>query len=74
MNDVHKWSVIMPNTIKSPECFEEAEEFGKYSWIKPALIMSGIAVSIYGVILTAPYIMETIEAVFLFLMFFGMLS
>ena len=64
----------MPNTIKSPDYFEEAEEFGKYSWIKPALVMSGIAASIYSVILAAPYIIETIEAVFLFLMFFGLLS
>ena len=65
---------IMFNKIKNPAYFEEAEEFGKFSWIKPALVMGGIAASIYGLILAAPHILETIQAVFLFLMFFGMLS
>ena len=63
----------MSNKIK--DYFDaETENFGKYSWIKPALIMGAIGASIVGVIMAAPYILETIQAVFLFLMFFGLLG
>lgn len=65
----------MSNKIKDQDYFKpDTEEFGKYSWIKPALVMGAIGVSIYGIIIAAPYILETIQAVFLFLMFFGMLG
>lgn len=50
------------------------EKFGKYSWIKPALVMGASCAAIVGIIMTAPYILETIQAVFLFLMFFGLLG
>jgi hypothetical protein len=36
--------------------------------------MAAIATSIVGVIMTAPYILETIQSVFMFLMFFGLLG
>ncbi len=65
----------MTHKIKDSEYFEETtKEFGKYSWIKPALVMGAIGASIVGVIMAAPYILETIQAVFLFLMFFGLLG
>ena len=65
----------MPNKIKNPDYFETPEkEFGKYSWIKPALVMGAIGASITGIIMAAPFILETIQTVFLFLMFFGLLG
>jgi hypothetical protein len=65
----------MTHQIKDNDYFDaEAQEFGKYSWIKPALVMAAIATSIVGVIMTAPYILETIQSVFMFLMFFGLLG
>jgi len=65
----------MSNKIKDQDYFNaEKEEFGKYSWIKPALVFAAIGMSIYGIIVTAPYLLETIQAVFLFLMFFGLLG
>ncbi len=65
----------MTNQIKGNDYFDaETKEFGKYSWIKPALVMAAIATSIVGVIMTAPYILETIQSVFMFLMFFGLLG
>ncbi len=65
----------MSNKIKDTDYFEQPEkQFGKYSWIKPALIMGAIGASIVGIIMAAPHILETIQAVFLFLMFFGLLG
>ena len=65
----------MSNEIKDQDYFNsETEKFGKYSWIKPALVMAAIGVSIVGIIMSAPYMLETIQSVFMFLMFFGLLG
>lgn len=65
----------MTNQIKDNYYFDaKTKELGKYSWIKPALVMAASATAIVGVIMTAPYILETIQSVFMFLMFFGLLG
>ena len=66
---------MMSNKLKNSDYFEKPEEeFGKYSWIKPALVMGAIGASIIGIIMSAPYMLETIQSVFMFLMFFGLLG
>lgn len=59
------------NPVNKPET---QREFGKYSWIKPALVFGAIGVSIYGVMINAPYLIQMIEEVFMFLIFFDLLG
>lgn len=73
MNNVHYLDNIMTDISGKELTTNRQEEFGKYSWIKPALVMGASGAAIVGVIMTAPYILETIQSVFMFLMFFGLL-
>lgn len=64
----------MPAKNEKTNHVEAEQTFGNYSWLKPALVLGGIGVSIYGLFWMLPFLLETIQAVFLYLMFFGMLS
>lgn len=64
----------MTDIFERPQVNKNNAEFGKYSWIKPALVFAAIGASIYGIIVSAPYLVQMIEEVFMFLMFFGLLG
>lgn len=64
----------MPKEINIKSADRPEEEFGKYSWIKPAAVMGVLGFSAYAIISVAPYLLEAIQELFMFLIFFGMLS
>ncbi len=64
----------MPDKQEKKLLVEAEPTFGKNSWVKPTVVLSGIGVSLYRLFLVLPVLLETIQAIFLYLMFFDMLS